>query len=72
MSNESLKFFGAVMLLLGFFMLTIFAMAYFDRRNAESFNNRLCEPYRIVPEEHIDRVPPACTTDYFQYNKGVK
>lgn len=37
--------------------------------NQDKMTKNLCEQYNSVPIEHLDRIPTACTAEYFSHER---
>lgn len=44
-------------------------MGWLQATGYEEANRKHCKQYEIYPEEHIDKVPPACQPQWFEVNK---
>jgi len=47
-------------------LCTVFVTAKLDHDKSDRLTAKICEQYKVVPEDHLNRVPDGCVVEYFK------
>lgn len=63
---ESMKPAAIVLLITAIITAMLALGSYLDQQSYDQTTRELCEPYKNIPESHVDRVPDGCITQYYE------